>query len=310
MRGSRRRKELEIRHAEDENLARGAKFDPKLLLVANVEGELVLDVGILPLASGPKASIKISADQRADGAAGIRGELLRGVANDAGVHLVFEEAAAKAVFAGEDRTGLDVSAQLAVVDLPGREARNVPKLLLVDVVCQTRLDLVLPEAQAGIERRVGVEVSAGSVEAVVDGVIRLSLLPAQVNRLEEDVGDSSGLSRSVEEVGVESSVEHRDHEGPSVLSAKDLLLRSHAIRSDDAANVDIRFENGIAIWALDRVNRLRHAEGSSVETRRRRGAVFEAGKTSDIVPQLLRVCREVKWDYPSENGEQEQNFRR
>jgi hypothetical protein len=49
-----------LRNAEDKNLARGAKLHSKLLLVANVDGELVLDVGVLPFTSGTETAVKIS----------------------------------------------------------------------------------------------------------------------------------------------------------------------------------------------------------------------------------------------------------
>ena len=278
MRHRRRREELEIRNAEDENLARGTKLDSKLLLVANVKGELVLDVGVLPFTSGTETAVKIAAKQRVDVAARVRGELLRGVADNACIHLVLEKAPAEAIFAGEDWAGFDVSAELAMVDFPGGEAGDIPKLFLVDVVGHARLDLVLPETEAGIERRVGIEISARGIKAVVGGIVGVALCPAEVDRLEEDVGETGRYVGGVEEVGVESGVEHRDHEGPSVVSAENLLRQSHAVCSDGTANVDVGLQDGIAIRALDGVNRLYQAKGSSIETGRRRGAVFEAGK--------------------------------
>jgi hypothetical protein len=247
----------------------------------------VLDVGILPLASGPEAAVEIAANQGADVAAGIRGQLLRGIADNAGVHLVFKETSAEAVLAGEDRPGLDIAAQFALVDLPCGEQRGVPELLLVGIVCQARLDLVLPETQAWVQRRIRVVVPAGGVPALVDRVIGLVLVPSKPNGFEEDVRNPGGFGGGVEEVGVEPGVKHRDHKCEAVISAEDLLRQNDIVRSDDAADIDIGPQYCIAARALNRVNRLNQAKSGSVKAGRSRGSIFKAGETSDVVPQLL-----------------------
>jgi hypothetical protein len=117
-----RRQQIKKSHAEDENLSRGAEFDSKLLFIADIEGELVLDVGIFPLSAGTEAAVEVAPKKRIDAAAGVSGELLRGIANDACVHLVFEESTAEGVLAREDGSGFNISAKLRLVDFPGREA--------------------------------------------------------------------------------------------------------------------------------------------------------------------------------------------
>jgi len=47
--------------AEDENLARGAKQHAILRLVADVVGEVVLDVGVLPLTWGTEGAVELAA---------------------------------------------------------------------------------------------------------------------------------------------------------------------------------------------------------------------------------------------------------
>ena len=92
---------IEIGNAEDEDLAGGAKLYTELIFVANVEGEMMPDIRIFSLGAGTEAAVELAAKQRVDSTAGVRGELLRRIADDAGVHLVFEEAAPQAVFGSE-----------------------------------------------------------------------------------------------------------------------------------------------------------------------------------------------------------------
>jgi hypothetical protein len=86
---------------------------------------------------------------------------------------------AEAVLAGEDGTRLDVDAGLAVVDLPGGEAGGIPELLLIEGIGCAGLNLVFPEAEAGIERQVGIEVAGGRIEAVVDNVVGAAPSPSR-----------------------------------------------------------------------------------------------------------------------------------
>jgi hypothetical protein len=102
--------------------------------------------------------------------------------------------------------------------------------------------------------------------------------------LEEDVGDAGRFGRGIEEVGVESTIEYRDHEGVRVTSAEDFPPSRHTVGCDDTANVDVGPQDGIAVRSFDGVDRLSKAEGCSVEAGRCRGSIFEPGKASNIVP--------------------------
>lgn len=58
----RRQVEIKVGDAEDEDLARSAELDSILLLVADVIGKAMLDIGIFPLAAGREAAIQIATE--------------------------------------------------------------------------------------------------------------------------------------------------------------------------------------------------------------------------------------------------------
>src|SRR5271163_415525 len=248
---------------------------------------MVLNIGIFPLSAGAEGAVEIAPSQRADATARVWGKLLRCVADDACIHLIFEEAAAEAVLAGKDRPRLHVQALLAVTEFPRRKPRRVAKFFLGEVVGQSRLNLMLPETEAWVEGKVRIEIAGGRIKAVVERVIGLCRRPSKVDRLKENIGEAGRLRGRVEEIGVESRIEHGNHKRQPVVGSEDLLLRRQAVCNDHAADVDIGAEDGIAIGTFDGLDGLCQPKRSSIEPRGRRGAIFEPSEASDVMAKLL-----------------------
>jgi hypothetical protein len=116
--------------------------------------------------------------------------------------------AAKAVFAREHRAGCYSEPGLALVDLPGSEEGCVPELLLIQRIAGAGLDLMLPEAEAGIHRRRGIECAGRRVKAIVYGVTGVAFLPAENERREVEVRQAAVLSAGVKGVRREPGVDH------------------------------------------------------------------------------------------------------
>jgi len=177
-----------------------------------------------------------------------------GVARDAGVHLVLIEATAEAVLAVEHGAGFEVESGFALVDLPGGEEGGVPQLSFVDGVGCAGLNLMLPEAEAGVLGGRGVEVADRSVEAVVEEVVELAFFPAKDDGSEEDVGYAGGLGGDVEEVGVEAGVDDWDDDFEPVLCAENFVFggdHEDVVVGDD---VDVGLEESVAFGALERID--------------------------------------------------------
>ena len=87
----------------------------------------------------------------------------------------------------------------------------------------------------------------------------------------------------VEKVGVESGVEHWNHEGEPELSPEDLLLGGNHVSGGGAANIDIGLQSSIPAGAFNRIDVLNQAEGGGVEVGGCGGAVFETSEAPDIV---------------------------
>src|SRR5262245_37814560 len=154
--------------------------------------------------------------------------------------------------------------------LVGREQRRRPTTVLIEPQRRARLEIVRPHAEARVIRAAQLPAAGRSEEAPTRRVIDTRRLPAELNRLHEDVAECE-RGRSLEGIGFRPRLRKNDGlDLPAPISAQDLRIGHPSYAGPDLDGRD-RWARGdrLALLIFDRVGFVEIRGEEDTESRRR-----------------------------------------